>query len=121
MMTMREVLETKGKQRRLEKVVIHGDEFWLRQLSGLEKANYELLSIDKKNGTVDYAKLPQAKLHLVCWSLVDHESGERLYQDEEWTHLAEVSTEYIEPLYAACLRLNHYEQEVVEEMVGNSE
>lgn len=105
--------------RRYKSVDVNGTQFWLQSLTEAERSYQELVAIDRKSGKVDYARLPEAKLRMLCLCLVDGEGGERMFADDEWGQLSALDSAVIAKLYAACLSLNGYETDEVKEMVGN--
>ena len=117
-MNLRETLLSMAN-RRYVSVDIQGTQFWLQSLSEAERSYQELVAIDRKSGKVDYTRLPEAKLRMLCLCLVDGEGGDRMFADDEWGKLSALDASVVARLYAAALQLNGYEQDEVQEMVGN--
>jgi hypothetical protein len=118
MKNLRETLLAKT-QRRYTTVDVDGDEFCLQSLTELERSQQESTMIDRKTMKVDFRKLPESKLKMICLCLVDPETKEPLFQSSEWVALQALDSRVVNKLYNACADHNGWEDKVVEELVGN--
>jgi hypothetical protein len=115
---LRETLLAKSN-RRYTSIDIDGDVFWIRSLTELERSKQEASMINAKTMKVDFNKLPEAKLKMLCMCLVDGDTKEPLFEVHEWVALQALDARVIAKLYTACLEHQGYTDDDVEELVGN--
>ena len=98
-----------------EKVVeIEGRSIRLREMTEEQRTEYELMLQDKK-GKADLKKARRAMLAMM---IVDND-GNRIVDDE--SQLRNMPGGIAGELFAACLELNRYEKDEIDDLIKNSE
>ena len=97
-----------------------GDEWTIRSWTEREKAEHELVAVNRKSGGTAWNKLPEARIRAIVLSVVDPETNELVFTDDDVEQLSGVRSAVTSAIYAAILELNGFEQDEVEEMVGES-
>lgn len=121
MTTTRERLLSKNARRYRDVKLPDGDVFTIRNLSERERTEQELQTLNRKTAQTDVSKLPAAKLRMIAACLVDSETKEAVISPDEWQLIGDLDSAVTSRLYAACLEHNGFEDEEVEELVGNSD
>lgn len=118
MKNLRETLLAKCNRRYMS-IEVDGDVFWIRSLTELERSRQEASMINAKTMKVDFHKLPEAKLKMLCMCLVDEESKEPLFEVNEWPALQALDARVVAKLYTACLEHQGFTDDDIEELTGN--
>lgn len=75
--------------------------------------------MDQQTAKVNFQKLPEVKARMLCLSLVEGDGGEPCFDESEWKELQSLDSRLVAKLYSACLEHNGYEDQEIEELVGN--
>lgn len=120
MSNQRDKLFNKINKRYHDVKLSDGDVFTIRNLSERERTEHEIGNLNNK-GQFDVRKYPETKLKMIGSCLVDSETKEQLLQESEYDKIGDLDSQVVAKLYSACLSHNGYEDDEVEELVGNSE
>lgn len=116
-MTMDEVIAA-AKRGRVVPVETPFGRVHIRSLSEAARARWEMTTLDRATGDVDYSKLPDSRALLVALSLVDEDGTEVFGAD----HVDEVKTldaAFTAAIFSAALDVQGFEGAEIEELVGN--
>ena len=97
-----------------------GDEWTIRSLTEKEKSDQDLLTINRKNGKIAWDKTAEAKLRFIAKCLVDPETSEPIIPEAEWQSLEGIRSEITSEIYSKALKMNGYEDDEIEERLGES-
>ena len=119
-MTTREQLLAKAAPEYRDVTLPDGDVVCIRRLPDGDKITIELEMVNRKTHEADFEKLPAVRWKTVAWSLVDGETKERMFGDDEWDQVKSLPSAIVECIFKACQELNGNQKELVQELVGNS-
>jgi len=95
--------------------------FTIRSLTETERSEQELSTMNRKTGALAVAKLPDAKLAMITAMVVDDDAKEVLFTEADWPNLRKVDSSVIASLYSACLAFVGFDDQDIDELVGNSD
>lgn len=96
-------------------------DFTIRSLTETERSSQELGTLNRKTGQLLVSKLPDAKLAMITAMVVDDDTKETLFTEADWPGLRKVDSAVIASLYSACLEFVGFDDQDIEELVGNSD
>ena len=120
MTTTRERLMAKAAAQYKDVTLPDGDVFTIRRLPDGDKIQLELEMVNRKTLSADLERMPVVRWKMVALSLVDSDTKERLFGDDEWEQVKTLPPEVVGCIFEACQELNDGHKELVEELVGNS-
>jgi hypothetical protein len=96
--------------------------FTVRGLSGTERDAFESsLFVQSANGKRRIFTATNIRAKLVVYSVIDPETGERVFSDSDADQLGKIPAKVIDPLYATAQRLSGLRDDDVEELEKKSQ
>lgn len=112
-------LQAKAKLREVE-VEADGIPLLLRQLSGKDRDAYESQILVKKGKDYD-VNMKLVRVKLVQLSLIDPDTGKRMFADNETDALNDLPATVITFAFEEAQKLNRFSKDDIEELAKNSE
>ena len=115
-LTRTAILASEDLERRIVKVPEWGGEVTIRALTGKERDAFEEGSLDKNQKVT----MHNIRARLVAMSVIDAETGERLFTNADATSLGDKSAQALNRCFEVSASLSGITGSDIEELEGNS-